>query len=101
MTARSTTTHPASASSLKRFISRHPLVAFFGLAFLGSWIVWLPLVLAGNNLLLPSTAISPGLRFLLTVLAPFAGPTLAAFVTTAVIDGTAGVRALLRRWCSA
>jgi membrane protease YdiL (CAAX protease family) len=87
-----------STASRHPGIARYPLVAFFILAFVGSWIVWLPLVLAGNNLLLPSTAISPSLRFILTVLAPFAGPTLAAFVMTAVIDGTAGVRALLRRY---
>ncbi len=90
--------HTMSTASRHPGIARYPLVAFFILAFVGSWIVWLPLVLAGNNLLLPSTAISPSLRFILTVLAPFAGPTLAAFVMTAVIDGTAGVRALLRRY---
>jgi membrane protease YdiL (CAAX protease family) len=87
-----------STASRHPGIARYPLVAFFILSFVGSWIVWLPLVLAGNNLLLPSTAISPSLRFILTVLAPFAGPTLAAFVMTAVIDGPAGVRALLRRY---
>ncbi len=90
--------HTMSTASRHPGIARYPLVAFFILSFVGSWIVWLPLVLAGNNLLLPSTAISPSLRFILTVLAPFAGPTLAAFVMTAVIDGTAGVRALLRRY---
>ncbi len=90
--------HTMSTASRHPGIARYPLVAFFILSFVGSWIVWLPLVLAGNNLLLPSTAISPSLRFILTVLAPFAGPTLAAFVMTAVIDGPAGVRALLRRY---
>jgi membrane protease YdiL (CAAX protease family) len=80
------------------WIARHPLIAFFVLAFAGSWIVQLPLVLAGNNLLLPPEAISPGLRFILTLLAPFAGPTLAAFVVTTAVEGKAGVRALLRRY---
>ncbi len=94
-------TQPAqttAGSGQRSIIARHPLIAFFILAFVGSWIVWLPLVLAGNNVLLPSTAISPSLRFILTVLAPFAGPTLAALVMTAAIDGPAGVRALLRRY---
>jgi membrane protease YdiL (CAAX protease family) len=87
-----------SESPLKRALSRYPLVAFFTLAYLGSWIIWLPLLLAGNNLLLPPTAISPGLRFFLLVLAPFAGPTLAALLMTAATDGKAGVRVLLGRY---
>ena len=32
-----TTAHPASASSLKQAIVRHPLVAYFVLAFAGTW----------------------------------------------------------------
>jgi membrane protease YdiL (CAAX protease family) len=79
-------------------LARRPLAAFFALAYAGSWIVWLPLVLAGNNLLLAPSAIPPGLAFLLTVLAPFAGPTLAAFVITAVVEGRAGLRVLLGRY---
>jgi membrane protease YdiL (CAAX protease family) len=79
-------------------LRRYPLAAFFTLAYLGSWIVWLPMLLAGNNLLLPSSAVSPGLKFLLTVLAPFAGPTLAAFVMTAALEGRAGMWALLGRY---
>jgi membrane protease YdiL (CAAX protease family) len=88
-------TRPASLASALR---RHPLIAFFTLAYLGSWIVWLPMLLAGNNLFLESAAVSPGLKFLLTVLAPFAGPTLAAFVVTAALEGSAGVRALIGRY---
>jgi membrane protease YdiL (CAAX protease family) len=79
-------------------LNQHPLFAFFTLAYAGSWILWLPMMLAGNNLLLESAAVSPGLKFLLTVLAPFAGPTLAAFVVTAALEGRAGVRALLGRY---
>lgn len=85
-------------STLRSLIARRPLVAFFSLAYLGSWLVWLPLFLAGNHILLPAAAASSGVRFLLTVLAPFAGPTLAAFVVTAAADGKAGVRGLLRRY---
>lgn len=92
------TTHVTSTTLLAGTLRRHPLIAFFTLAYLGSWIVWLPMLLAGNNLFLESAAISPGLKFLLTVLAPFAGPTLAAFVVTAALEGSAGVRALLGRY---
>jgi membrane protease YdiL (CAAX protease family) len=90
--------HMKSTASLADTLKRYPLAAFFTLAYLGSWIVWLPMLLAGNNLLLPSSAVSPGLKFLLIVLAPFAGPTLAAFVMTAALEGRAGVRALLGRY---
>jgi membrane protease YdiL (CAAX protease family) len=96
------TTLPAmyttTESSVTRALRRYPLAAFFTLAYLGSWIVWLPMLLAGNTLLLPPWAVSPGLKFLLTVLAPFAGPTLAALVMTAALEGRPGVRALLRRY---
>jgi membrane protease YdiL (CAAX protease family) len=92
------TTRITSTASLAGTLRRYPLAAFFTLAYLGSWIVWLPMLLAGNNLLLPASAVPPGLKFLLTVLAPFAGPTLAAFVMTAALEGRAGVRGLLSRY---
>jgi hypothetical protein len=92
------TTRPANDSLFRRVLDQHPLLAFFTLAYAGSWIVWLPMLLAGNKVLLPASAVSPGLKFLLTVLAPFTGPTLAAFVITAALEGKAGVRALLGRY---
>ena len=87
-----------SRSPLAQMLRRYPLAVFFTLAYVGSWIVWLPMVLASNTVLLPSSAVSPGLRFVLTLLAPFTGPTLAAFVVTAGIEGKGGVRALLSRY---
>ena len=84
------TTRVSSPASLMGVLRRYPLAAFFTLAYLGSWIVWLPMLLAGNNVLLPASTVPPGLKFLLTVLAPFAGPTLAAFVVTAALEGRAG-----------
>jgi CAAX protease family protein len=90
--------HITDRSALTRTLHRYPLTAFFTLAYAGSWIVWLPMVLAGNNLLPAPAAISPGLRFVLTVLAPFAGPSLAAFVITAALQGRDGVWSLLGRY---
>ena len=83
--------------SLTRLAQHSPLATFFAIACAGTWVVLLPLVLAGNGLLPPS-AVPPGLAFLLTVLGPFAGPTLAAFALTAALDGRAGVRTLLGRY---
>ena len=90
-----TTTSPsATPSPLKRLIIRHPLVAFFVLAFAGAWIVFVPLLLARNGLgLLPfSLPVGP-----FQTIGAFAGPTLAAFIVTAATSGAAGLRQLLRR----
>jgi uncharacterized protein len=93
---------PAPLSRLKRLITRHPLVAFFVIAFAGAWIVTLPLVLAQNGLgLLPYTIPEIGLVPLaewFAIPASILGPTLASFTVTAVIAGKAGLRQLLRRY---
>ena len=45
-----TTTQPASTSLPRRLIIRHPLVAFFALAYAFSWLITLPLLLGTNGL---------------------------------------------------
>src|SRR5947209_1951293 len=93
---------PETASPLKRLIERHPLIAFFAIAFAGEWIVTLPLVLAQNGLgLFPYTIPDVGpypVSYYFAALAAMAGPTLASFTVTAITGGTAGVRQLLRRY---
>ncbi|HEY6286089.1 MAG TPA: CPBP family intramembrane glutamic endopeptidase [Ktedonobacteraceae bacterium] len=97
-------THSQSTNTpiLKRLVIRHPLIAFFVIAFAGEWIVFLPLVLSQNGQgLLPYSLpalgpIPPAYWF--TVLASIAGPTLASFTVTTLTAGTAGVRQLLRRY---
>jgi membrane protease YdiL (CAAX protease family) len=98
MTTLTTTTQPASVSALKQVIIRHPLVAYFGLAFAGTWGVQLPMLLSRDGLgLLPHTV--PMLPFmLLFLLSTYAGPALAAFVITATESGRTGVRAFLCRF---
>ena len=97
-----TTSQPVTTSPLKRLITRHPLIAFFVIAFAGAWIVTLPLVLAQNGLgLLPYTIPEPGIVPLaewFAIPASILGPTLASFTVTAVIAGKAGVWQLLRRY---
>ncbi len=94
MSTITTTSQSATSSSLRRLIKRHPLVAFFVLAFAGAWIVFVPLLLARNGLgLLPfSLPVGP-----FQTIGAFAGPTLAAFIVTAATSGAAGLRQLLRR----
>ena len=93
MTARSTTARPAPTTSLKQLLTGHPLVAFFVLAFAGSWLIELPFILGQQGIGLFPYTLSTNWLWLM----PFTGPTLAALMMTAVLDGKAGVRALLRR----
>ncbi len=93
-----TTVHPAGALSLKQVIARHPLVAYFVLAFAGFWGVQLPMLLSRDGFgLLPYTV--PMLpAMLLFLLSTYAGPLLAVFVVTATESGHVGVRDFLRRF---
>lgn len=79
------------------FIKRFPLVAFFVLAYAGSWLLWSPwwLSLSGTGWLsyeLPFTVIA-----LINQLGLFAGPFAAAFVVTRQLEGKAGVDRLWAR----
>jgi membrane protease YdiL (CAAX protease family) len=104
MSTITTPSQPATSSPLRRLIKRHPLVAYFVIAFAGAWITLLPLLLARNGFgLLPLTLpgwtvydLIPGLG-LFTTIGAFIGPTLAAFIVTAATSGAAGLRQLLRR----
>ena len=96
MSTLTATQQPTPSSSLKRLINRHPLVAFWVLLYAGVWLVYLPLVLSQDGIgLLPFSMPFPVLLFNLP--ASLAGPTLAAFILTAVTSGKPGVRQLLRR----
>jgi len=46
MTTIATTSQPATSSSLKRLISGHPLIAYFVIAFAGTWVPLLPFALS-------------------------------------------------------
>lgn len=86
-------------AGVKALLARHPLVSFFVLAYGGTWLSQLPVVLSDDGLgLLPFS--SPLLKWT-APLSIFLGPFLAAFVMTGVTEGRAGVGRLLRqlvRW---
>ena len=85
-----------SASPDKGLLARHPLVFFFLMAFAFSWIAWSPWVLSEEGAgLLPFS--SPLLERVALPLGIFLGPTLAAFIMTAITEGRAGIRRLLGR----
>ena len=90
-----TTPQAASTSWLTRRIMRHPLVAFFALAYAISWLITLPLLLGTNGLGLFAYTVPRGFAFVLIVLQQF-GPTLAALVM-ATLTGS-GARHLLKHY---
>jgi membrane protease YdiL (CAAX protease family) len=76
-------------SRLSSLIQQHPLASFFVLAYAISWLLWLPLVVSGDD--------SPtGLGFVLLLLGSLV-PSSVAILLVAVLHGKAGVRKLLRR----
>jgi CAAX protease family protein len=81
---------PAEAKSrLSSLIQQHPLASFFVFAYAISWLLWLPLVVSGDD--------SPtGLGFVLLLLGSLV-PSSVAILLVAVLHGKAGVRKLLRR----
>jgi uncharacterized protein len=81
------------SSGLKRVIQRRPLCAFFVMAYLFSWIVWIPYVLAIWSVI-PTTTFS-SLSF---CIGTFLGPTLAAFIVTGMTEGDLGLGRLLSRF---
>jgi len=99
MSTITTTSQPAASSLLRRLISDHPLVAYFVIAYVGTWACLLPFALSRgvNGLgLLPFTL--PDIAFFAAfILGVLAGPALASLVVTAVTSGRAGVGQLLRR----
>ena len=97
MSATTATRRPAIPPLLKQMVIDHPLVAFFILAFLGGWIVLLPTVLFESGFgLIPINIPAPAIM-LSFIPAATAGPALAAFVVTRMVEGKEGTRNLLRR----
>jgi membrane protease YdiL (CAAX protease family) len=68
-------------------ISRHPLVSFFGMAFLFTWLAVTPLLLN------PSLPIQP-----FQILGALAGPTLSAVIVIAATQGKSGLRGFFKRY---
>jgi membrane protease YdiL (CAAX protease family) len=81
---------------LSELIRRYPLVAYFLIAYAGTWLVWALFVLSREGSgLLPFH--SPSSFLVLISIGTFSGPTVGAFVVTAVTRGAEGVARLLRR----
>jgi uncharacterized protein len=87
-----------NASGLSVWVRQHPIVAYFTLAFAGSWALQMPMVLGTNGLSIFPYAVPDVLFLILFILSVYAGPTLSAFVVTNALEGKEGRRKLLRRY---
>jgi membrane protease YdiL (CAAX protease family) len=72
---------------MQNLISRYPLLSFFVMSFLFSWVAVLPLILDQT---LP---VEP-----FQILGAFAGPTLSAVIVIAITEGRAGLSAFFKRY---
>ena len=87
-----------STSSFTAWMQAHPLVAYFTIAFAGTWLMNLPMVLGKEGLGLFSYSVPMVLYIILFILGSFSGPTLAAILVTNAVDGKAGLRKFFRRY---
>ena len=76
---------------MKTLVKQRPLVSYFVLAYLLSWLLWVPLAIAN------STSQVPEELFLLLFVGIW-GPTVAGFIMTRVVDGKEGVSRLWARY---
>jgi membrane protease YdiL (CAAX protease family) len=83
---------------LAQAIARRPLISYFALTYALSWGLVLPMTLSRNiGIGLLPYDLPDALGIALFILASLIGPNVAALIVTALTDGRAGVRALLRR----
>jgi CAAX protease family protein len=87
------TTAPAQPGSAPQsLLARHPLVSYFLIAFVFSWLMFLPGLLTYYGVL----SLSPQIVRSLAI-AGLLGPTLSGLIMTAVTEGRTGIGQLLRR----
>lgn len=92
------TPHHGFAISLRNWMMRHPFLAYFTLAFGGTWLLDLPLIVGRDGLGLLPYHMPLVLYAAIFLSGSYAGPTLAAFVVMAALEGKAGVRHFWRRY---
>lgn len=83
-----------SGGKLAAAVRAHPLVSYFLLAFAGTWLVFGPAVLSRGFGLFPTP---DAVVFGLFILSTFTGPLAAAQAVTGLVEGKAGISALLHR----
>jgi uncharacterized protein len=94
MSAVSSGTQPISSVEAPSWVQRRPLVAFFAIAFVGTWALTIPLALSSvlNLFTLPEVAF-----VLLFILSIYLGPFLGGLIVTRATGGKEGMHRLLKR----
>jgi membrane protease YdiL (CAAX protease family) len=77
---------------MKTWVKQHPLVSYFVLAYLLSWLLWVPLAVVYNG---PT---KPPEELLLLLFVGIYGASAAGIIMTRVVEGKGSVRKLLRRY---
>lgn len=82
---------------MTNFVHRHPVLAFFALAYLGSWLGWAPWWLSESGIgVIPFTLPFIGIA-LINQVGLFAGPFAAALILTRLLEGPGSPKAFLAR----
>ena len=84
-----------SKGGIGAFIRRHPVSAFFIMAFVGTWSLFVPILLSPRGLGVIDLPDAVGFGFFL--LSTYCGPFLAAWVITRLTEGPEGVRGWFKR----
>ncbi len=74
-------------------------IRFFVVAFTWSWLLWLPLVLAGHNIIPISKELLTSITFPVSILAAF-GPAVGALVSLRTLNGKGSIANYLRSFLS-
>jgi hypothetical protein len=77
---------------MKTFMKQRPLVSYFVLAYLLSWLLWVRLAVVFNGLTAPPEDL------LLLLFVGIYGASAAGIIMTRVVEGKGSVRKLLRRY---
>ncbi len=92
------TVHEEKSVSVKVLLTRNPMVAYFLIAFAGTWLLDSPMVLGKDGLGILAFSVPLPIYVILFILGSYTGPTLAALLVTNELEGKTGVKAFIRRY---
>lgn len=98
MSTLTVTPQATTTGARRQLLASHPFIAFFVLAFAGSWLAFAPMLIGQDGLGLLPYNVPFWLYVVLFLAASFFGPTAAALVVTAALTGKVGVKRFLRRY---
>jgi membrane protease YdiL (CAAX protease family) len=91
-------TASAKPTAFKQALARRPIAAYFLIAYAGTWLFQLPILLGQDGLGFLPYQVPFGTFAVLFILSAYCGPTLGAFLVTNAMEGNDGRRKLFRRY---